>query len=86
MVALAVLSGGLAVALRPAPEETVEAKYCGRATELVVGHGFSRAIAGLKACATTGAAQAESPLLRQELGRLSRFSSGCTAFFHSLVK
>ena len=24
----------------------------GRATELVVGHGFSRAIAGLKACAT----------------------------------
>ncbi len=34
------------------PEETSKPDRCGRATALVVAHGFSRAIAGLKACAT----------------------------------
>ena len=37
---------------RPTPEETSKPDHCGRATDLVVAHGVSRAIAGLKACAT----------------------------------
>ena len=34
------------------PEERSKPDHCGRATDLLVAHGFSRAIAGLQACAT----------------------------------
>ena len=39
--------------MRPAPEESSKPNHCGRATDLIVAHGFRRANAGLKACATT---------------------------------